>query len=182
MAAAKSEKYDPMVSLRDGAKRFGFTDGPGLARLRAGLGRPDLFGGVRTGAARSRVGLYRLSRVAAVAARLRAAARPEGRQPRDQTNTDPGPHGRRKVCTGCGRIFRSNKYDACPACRTGKENAEDPAGVMIKPRKQTRRCPDCGGELWEGQYRCAACSARRRQLDDDPGPWAEPYQVLADWA
>ena len=44
-------------------------------------------------------------------------------------------------------------------------NKDDPFGVMLKPKKQERKCPKCGADLWEGQYVCSDCK-KKAGVDD----------------
>ena len=167
MSANKHGKRagDPLITVTEACTILGIRrDRDGS--LRRALGKPDLVGGVPSGAREARVELYRRSRVEDLARRREKRA--GGIMPGAGSRTGD----KRRLCAGCGRIFRSTTHDRCITCRTG-DSRDDPAGVMIKPKKQTRRCPDCGGELWAGQYRCAACREKKAHLYENPGPWLE---------
>ena len=71
---------------------------------------------------------------------------------------------RERVCEKCGKVHKS-PYNICPICR--KQKHEDPHDIMIKPKKQSRRCPRCGRQnLWEGQYVCSDCKTRYEHWED----------------
>jgi hypothetical protein len=162
---------DPLIPASEMARRLGLK-GEVLRRFGLALGKPDLGCGSSTGAGRpnGRLELFRTSRLEEL--RPRFAAVPNtgpGRRPRARESKP-----RERVCEECGLMFRSNVNSVCPSCRgVGLNRDPDPTGTMIRPRRQSRRCPDCGGPLWEGQYRCEACKQKKRALYDAPDPWLD---------
>ncbi len=74
------------------------------------------------------------------------------------------------ICIKCGKKTALYKgANTCLECQ-GFENKDDPYGIMVKPRKQHRKCPLCGAVLWEGQYMCSNCR-KENPLDNVIDPY-----------
>jgi len=71
-----------------------------------------------------------------------------------------------RLCKTCGRMYMAKPWiRECNVCR-GIPDEDDEYGVKITRKKQGRKCPKCGGDLWTGQYVCSDCKSKHKTMTD----------------
>ena len=84
-----------------------------------------------------------------------------------------------RLCKQCGLTTTTRKGGLCILCANGKKRY-DPYHVMHVPKLQKRKCPVCGGALFEEQYTCSAQCAQTLRGDITPADAAGYYGGIID--